>query len=67
MLEEIFVVLGEAVVPELVRYRGSLVTLVPDTRRVEGSKRIPRLYKTARERSFQLVARLNDDPERLGF
>jgi hypothetical protein len=67
MLEEIFVVLGEAVVPELVRYRESLVTLVPDNRRVEDSKRIARLYKASRERSFQLVARLNDDPERLGF
>jgi hypothetical protein len=67
MLEEIFVVLGEAVVPELVRYRESLVSLIPDAGRIEDPKRITRLYKASRERSFQLVARLNDDPERLGF
>ena len=64
LLEEIRVMLGQAVVPEFVRYRESLVSLVPDARRVEDSKRITRLYKAARERSFQLVARLKDDPER---
>ena len=66
-LEEKAVVISQAVVPELVRYRESLVSLVPNAGRIKDSKRITRLYKAAGERSFQLVARLDNDPERLGF